>query len=92
MSAAADSAPRDGDAGAAAAADTPAAAPAAAAPPPAPLLCLPGPAFWFIHAAGELVVGGVPLFIHQEGGQARVCECTRTRLVVHLPSLARAES
>ena len=37
----------------------------------APLLCLPGPAFWHDHSRGELVVRGTPLVAHAEGGQGR---------------------
>jgi hypothetical protein len=40
-------------------------------PPAAPLLCLPGPAFWHDHSRGELVVRGTPLVAHAEGGQGR---------------------
>ncbi len=40
------------------------------ADPPA-VLCLPGPAFAYDYAAGELHCAGTPLFIHQEGGQGR---------------------
>ena len=40
------------------------------APAVAPL-ALPGPAFWFDHARGELRVRGCPLVAHAEGGQGR---------------------
>ena len=39
--------------------------------PAAPLLALPGPAFWLDHARGELCVRGTPLVAHAEGGQGR---------------------
>ena len=39
--------------------------------PTAPLLALPGPAFWLDHARGELRVRDTPLVAHAEGGQGR---------------------
>ena len=39
--------------------------------PAAPLLALPGPAFWLDHARGELRVRGTPLVAHAEGGRGR---------------------
>ena len=39
--------------------------------PSAPLLALPGPAFWLDHARGELRVRDTPLVAHAEGGQGR---------------------
>lgn len=41
------------------------------AAPAAPLLCLPGPAFWLDHSRGELAVCGTPLVAHAEGGRGR---------------------
>lgn len=39
--------------------------------PPEGVLCLPGPAFSYDYARGALAVHGVPLTVHQDGGQAR---------------------
>lgn len=39
--------------------------------PPDGILALPGPAFSYDYARGALAVHGVPLTVHQDGGQAR---------------------